>query len=228
LAREGGVRSVLARGARRSNRRFGTTLDLFVEGSAHLHVKAGRELDSLDGFDVVRARPTLGEDLGRFTGAAAVAELVLRFGRDDTDLDLYDTVAGALDALAVADAAHAAATALAGAWRVLGALGFTPSLEQCIECHDAFDADQTVLFSHSAGGALCDGCARVARVGRRLPPEARATLRLWLDAGCVVALGDAEVRAHQRLLREFVQEHLGDDRPLRAFEVWERALWSAA
>jgi DNA repair protein RecO (recombination protein O) len=34
------------------------------------------------------------------------------------------------------------------------------------------------------------------------------------------------VRAHQRLLREFVREHLADDRPLRAFDVWERDDWS--
>ena len=34
---------------------------------------------------------------------------------------------------------------------------------------------------------------------------------------------DARVaRAHQRLLREFLEEHLADGRALRAFAAWER------
>src|SRR5262245_11311442 len=77
--REAGVRSVLARGARRSKGRFGSALDLFAQGSAELHVKHGRELDTLSGFDVTRARPLLAGHLERFSGASAIAELVLRF-----------------------------------------------------------------------------------------------------------------------------------------------------
>src|SRR5690348_8433881 len=81
LTREAGIRSVLARGARRSQRRFGggAALDLYAEGSAELHVKPGRELDTLGGFDLARARPQIAAHLDRFNGAAAVAELALRF-----------------------------------------------------------------------------------------------------------------------------------------------------
>ena len=39
---------------------------------------------------------------------------------------------------------------------------------------------------------------------------------------------DLARRAHQRLLREFLSEHLADGRPLRAYDVWERNGWSAA
>src|SRR6476646_5292847 len=79
VTRDVGVRSVLARGARRSSRRFGTALDLYAQGSAELDVKVGRDLDSLNGFDVQRARPQLAAQLSRFTGASAIAELILRF-----------------------------------------------------------------------------------------------------------------------------------------------------
>ncbi|OYV64365.1 MAG: hypothetical protein B7Z72_13325, partial [Gemmatimonadetes bacterium 21-71-4] len=54
--REGGVRSALARGARRSQRRFGSVLDLFAQGSAQLSTRPGRDLDTLAGFDVVASR----------------------------------------------------------------------------------------------------------------------------------------------------------------------------
>src|SRR5262245_45002865 len=76
--RDAGVRSVLARGARRSSKRFGSALDLFAQGAAQLHTKPGRELDTLAAFDVVRARSELGADLARFMGASTIAELTLR------------------------------------------------------------------------------------------------------------------------------------------------------
>jgi DNA repair protein RecO (recombination protein O) len=33
------------------------------------------------------------------------------------------------------------------------------------------------------------------------------------------------LRAHQRLLREFLEEHLTDGRPLKAYAVWEQERW---
>lgn len=219
---EAGVRSVLARGARRSSRRFGSALDLFAQGSAQLHIKPGRDLDTLGGFDVERARPALALDLGRFAGASMIAELTLRFGRDAADPELFVATAGALDALAAASSVDAPEAALAGAWHIIAALGFAPGLDSCNSCHAPLAPDESVRFSHPAGGALCARCARLAPSGRVIPPAARDALRAW-STGERHSLGeDLEVQAHQRLLREFLREHLTDDRPLPAFEMWER------
>src|SRR5204863_6015785 len=117
--RDAGVRSVLARGARRSKRRFGAALDLFAQGTADLQTKTGRDLDTLSAFDVTRARPQLAEHLGRFTGAGVIAELTLRFARDAADPGLFDAVASALDAIGAAPAERTRDVARAGAWRVL-------------------------------------------------------------------------------------------------------------
>ena len=222
VTREAGVRSVLARGARRSTRRFGSALDLFAQGAAQLHVKPGRDLDTLGGFDVERARPGLAADLARFTGAAVIAELTLRFGRDDADPDLFDATATALDDLAAAATTEAREAALAGAWRIIATLGFAPGVDICSECHAALAPNDAVLFSHPAGGAVCQRCARLAPSGRRLPAGARAALRAWSSGERAPVVDDAELRAHQRLLREFLREHLNDDRPLPAFEMWEQ------
>ena len=219
---DAGLRSVLARGARRSSRRFGSALDLFAQGTAQIHVKAGRDLDTLGAFDVTRARPELGADLGRFAGAAVVAELTLRFARDDADPVLFTSVVSSLDALALAPPGAAREAALAGAWRVIAALGVAPNVDSCSECHASLSADEPALFSHPAGGTLCPRCARLAPSGRVLPAEARAALRAWTMGSRVSLASDGEARAHQRLLREFVREHLSDDRPLTAFEGWER------
>jgi DNA repair protein RecO (recombination protein O) len=202
VTRDGGVRSVLAKGARRSSRRFGSALDLFAQGNAQLYAKPGRDLDTLSGFDVVRSRPLLAADAG-----------------------LFDVVVEALDTLAAASADEALTATLASAWRIVAELGFAPVLDICGQCHDRLADDAIVLFSHRSGGALCQRCGRIAASGRVLPAEARATIRRFLAGDSGEPLGDAATRAHQRLLREFLAEHLTDGRPLRALEMWEEQRW---
>ncbi len=222
VTRDAGVRSVLARGARKSKRRFGSALDLFAHGVAELHIKPGRDLDTLTAFDVTRARSMLAADLARFAGANAIAELILRFAGGDADPELFETASATLDAIAAAPSDRARDATIGGAWRILANLGFAPTIDDCAECHAPVDPAEPAPFSHPAGGMLCGRCGHLARSARTLPPEARTALRDWLG-GADHALGDPNAaRAHQRLLREFVREHLADDRPLRAFDNWEQ------
>ena len=58
-----------------------------------------------------------------------------------------------------------------------------------------------------------------------LPAEARAALRAWAAGARMSLTDDLARRAHQRLLREFLSQHLADGRPLRAYDVWERNSW---
>ena len=223
--REGGLRSALAKGARRSQRRFGSALDLFAQGTVQLSTKPGRDLDTMTGFDIAESRPALALDLGRFAGASTIAELVLYFSSEHADPGLFDAIVSTLDGIAAAPPQRTIDATLAGAWYVIAALGFTPSLDECAECHTPIAADATVVFHHAAGGALCDRCARLTPGGRRMPPEPRAALRAWIGGDRAPDLDPAAARAHQRLLREFLQHHVVDGRPLKAFAVWEGGSW---
>jgi DNA repair protein RecO (recombination protein O) len=238
LTRDGGVQSVLARGARKSRGRYGSALDLFAEGSAQLYVKPNRELHNLSSFELSRARNELAFDIGRFTAASVIAELALRFGGGEANPALYETVADSLDRLSQSSAASTIEDGLAGCWRIISVLGFTPELSSCALCHTPLrDADDTA-FSHAAGGIICPSCSKLAPIGRRIPATARNVIRGWLEEAPVPSIGDEsaharhlaenEGRSHQRLLREFISAHVGDDRPLRAFAVWEHERWSAA
>jgi DNA repair protein RecO (recombination protein O) len=102
-------------------------------------------------------------------------------------------------------------------------LGFAPSLDACVSCHAAISAAASVTFQHRAGGVLCGNCARQAPGARTLPPAARDAIRAWLGRQVPPPLDAPSLRAHQRLLREFLEEHLTDGgRPLRALLAWER------
>lgn len=228
LTREGGVRSAVAKGMRKSGRRFGGAVDLFARGTAHLYTRPGRELDTLAGFEDLRVRLELATDLGRLTGASVLAELVLRFAREsEPDPRLFDAVATGLDSIADASGPDAREAVLASSWRVVAELGFAPSVEACADCHASLGPEEAALFSHPVGGVLCQRCGRIAR-GRVLPPTARRALAAWLGGGRSRISGEGEGRAHQRLLREFLEEHLTDGRPLRAYQAWEREHGDAA
>jgi DNA repair protein RecO (recombination protein O) len=228
VTRDAGMRSGLAKGARKSRRRFGSGLDLFSQGTAFLHTKQGRDLDTLSGFEDVRTRTELASDLERFHGAETIAEIALQFGREGADAELFDAIASAFDAIAAKSTCDPREATLAGAWQIVAALGFGPSLAECAECDSPIGDDEVALFSHSAGGVLCKRCASLTAGGRKLPAEARAAIAAWMAGQRVEPFGDTDARAHQRLLREFLSYHLHDGRPLRAFDFWERASWSAS
>lgn len=226
LTRDAGVVSVLARGARRSRARYGSGLDIYAEGAAEISIKPQRDLHNLNSLEISKSRSGIAHDIGRFTGAAVISELVMRFVGEESGSDLFDVTSHLFDELAEAPAAETIQVAVAGAWRLIAALGLSPALEVCASCHTEIPVESDALFSHRAGGVLCASCGQLVSGARRLPASARATISSWLEVERTIQLTDLEQRAHQRLLREFVQEHLGEDRPLRAFHVWERERWA--
>ncbi len=89
-----GVQSVLARGARRSKSRFGSAVDLFAQGARRAASARRAAICKRSArFDVTHARATIADDLGRFTGASAIAEIVhaIRRGRRLAHLPLRRT-----------------------------------------------------------------------------------------------------------------------------------------
>ena len=223
--REAGVRSVIARGARRPNNRFGSALDLFAQGTAQIVVRGSGDLHTLAGFDVLRARPALAARWDRFAAANALSEIMLRFARDDAQHELYDAYARTLESLETSGDGSAE-VGIAGAWALVAELGFAPSLDACASCGTPLDVNATVKFAHRAGGALCDVCALQHPGSRTIPPDARGAIDAWTNQRSLYPIPHTPaVKSHLRLLREFLHEHIADDRPLRAVAVWEHNDW---
>jgi len=219
--RDAGVVSAIARGAKRPKSRFGQGLDLFTGGVAHLLLHPSRDLHTLVGFDATRARPELAGSLQRFAAAAALAELCIRFGSEDAQGEILGVLEQGLDAIGTSADPEVSTRTLAAAWQLVAELGFAPTLEHCASCHRPIGTDEQVPFGHRIGGALCRTCAPLAPGARSLPAEARRTLQSWISGEADRNLDSASARAHQRLLREFLEEHLADGRALRAWASWE-------
>jgi DNA repair protein RecO (recombination protein O) len=156
LARSHGKVSALARGARRSRRRFGGALSLFVVGEATLRPPRHGELYGLERFDAV-------EDL-----ASRIAEDVIKLGHGSYLLELtrelwptaqpepaaFDLLLAALRALAGGPAAPALLRAYE--LQLLGAVGLAPALDRCVVCGRPPSGPARVNVAR--GGVLCQGC----------------------------------------------------------------------
>jgi DNA repair protein RecO (recombination protein O) len=224
--RDAGLKSVLARGARGSRKRFGSAIGLFAGGTAQISMKDGRDLQTLTSFDVIATRPSLAADYARFLAACALAELMLRFSSTETGHALYESLLSSLDIIGAAESGSVSGAAVASLWHMVAEMGLGASTIYCASCHQTVLLEEDARFNLRAGGILCRSCAQARSGGRLLPARARSSIAAWIDGSVsgVEDLSGADVRAHARLLREFVAEHLADGRELSAFSMWEGAL----
>ena len=220
--RDHGVQSALAKGALRPKSRFGASLQLLSEGTAHLVLHSHRELQLLTAFDVGRVHVGLAASLPGYAAASAMGEVMLRFAPPDPDPDSYDILAASVLALEQAPAGQVEVLGIRLLWLLVSALGFAPALDECVLDGAPVSGSGALPFSTREGGALCAACAARAPASR-LPADARRNLAALLDSDePLPALDARNLAAHRRLLSRFIRYHLGDGAGLPALAFWEQ------
>lgn len=220
LTRTHGVRSAIAKGARRPKSRTGAALEPFAEGEVTLYLKDARSLQTLGGFTLTRSRQDIGRDLLRFGGGALLAEVVIRTGSEESQPALYEHVRRALDRVASAEPAALEGILLAEAWSLIGRLGFAPALDRCLACARELGAEEPSTFDYSAGGVRCRACPG-GEASRPLPSHARGALAAFArgEAAAVDRTG-----AHWQLVDRFLTYHVLEGSPLRSLDFLVQAL----
>lgn len=216
LARDGGRRAALARGARKSHKRFGASLSLFGVGEATLVERPGADLDLLEAFDGARGFAQLGLDMARIAHASYAVELVRELAPPrQPEPELFDLLVLFLD---LTDGAPPRAETLrVFELRLLNLVGLMPRLDGCLRCdEDALDQPGQILDVRQ-GGVVCGACRGA---GPALDGEARRALvegqQLELGAAAGWSLPPAVNAACRDALAAFFAEHLG--RPLKSLE----------
>lgn len=217
--RDLGVQSAIAKGALRPKSRFGTTLQVLAEGTAHLIPSRG-ELATLAAFDANDLHTGLARSVAAFHAASALAELVARFVPPIPQEELFHSFRSGIGMLEVAPEEAVEVIGLAALWRFLAALGFAPALEDC--ARDAASVEPgAVAFSIDEGGVLCARCA-AGHAPIRLASGDREALGFFLDGtGEIPDLDPPHAAAHRRLLSRWVARHLGESE-LPALTLWLR------
>jgi DNA repair protein RecO (recombination protein O) len=175
LGRDTGRLSAMARGARKSTRRFGGGLGLGARGEATLREPPHAELLSLESFEVVDGRSGLGLDLGRTAHAGYATELCDRLCPiRQPEPEVYDWLDGFLTLLE--SRGTSAERVRAFELGLFARLGFGPSLGACVACSRQDLGEEVVRFDAERGGVVCAACAQ--RGALLFPAARRALLRL--------------------------------------------------
>lgn len=198
LAREHGVISAIARGARRSRKRFGAGLGFFNVSSATFARSPRRELFELSSVELRRAFASVAADVAAMAHASYGTEVARELLPAETpEPEVFDLVVELYETLSVAGASPFALRAFE--LRLLSALGLAPVLSRCVGCSRdlPLGAGDGAVLSPSRDGVLCSRCCGEGGEGRKLEPGARALL---LAAAELPLEGAAELSGAEREL----------------------------
>jgi DNA repair protein RecO (recombination protein O) len=228
LTPDSGRLTAIAKGARRSVRRFGGTLDLFN----HLRVQVdfGRKttMARLDQARLIAAFEPLRTDPGRFALGCYLLELFDRLapeGGNRSDMRrLFTFALDALRTISVSEPTSRLRMLLE--LRALDAVGLRPELRDCVRCGESAGRHAQVDFHVADGGAVCGACApRIEGLLRVHLGTLRALeqgLRLGFDRLDRLGMGGQSLDEAQHLISRFQRFHVGVE--LRSERFLDRIL----
>jgi len=214
LTPERGRLAALAKSARKSQRRFPGTLDVFNHLAVELSLRRDGRLALLERARLVDPFLGLRRDPRRYALASYLLELLDRLapeGGAPRDLErLFGFGVGALESLAAATPGPAQRVLLE--LRALEALGLRPELRRCVRCGGEVRG-ASVGFHVADGGAVCAACAPGLE---GVVPAHLGTLRalerglsLPLPQLSRLALDGPALAEAQRLMTRFHRFHVG-------------------
>lgn len=171
LTAEDGRLAAMARGARRSKRRFAGTLDL--GNRVRIQLKSGKgALPVITEVQLEEGHPHVRGDLARITLMAYACELVAALARENhSEPKLFGLLQVALLVLDGASEAPGAVFRWGLESKALSFAGLTPGLRRCMVCERDFEGEGLryspslggVVHAHCGSGAVVDSqwCARV-------------------------------------------------------------------
>ena len=168
----------IAKAAKHSRRRFGGTLQPFVNVRAVFRQRPHTDLAFLVRCELLRSLATFSEDVDRFAAGSYVIELVDRMtvGRD-SGREVYNLLH---EALVLLDQ-HAPIEPVLRAFELhlLASTGYEPALDCCRGCGVALGQADTAFLVVQRGGLTCRRCVPAGELVRPFAPETARVLS-WL------------------------------------------------
>ncbi len=210
FTRDHGLISGLARGLRRSTKRFGGRLDLFT--LVQLQYREGRGLYHLEAADLIDAHLGIRTDLLRIAWASYLSELIQKlFAAEEPHPVAFQVLTRALGYLS--DTRDVDEGALRGAeLALLMDAGYFPELDACVVCRRPVEEGGRFTFVASRGGCVCDACMP-GRGG--IPVENRVCTQLadgahaWPETPSPTGLDSRSLKQAREILGAFVGYHVG-------------------
>jgi DNA repair protein RecO (recombination protein O) len=219
LVPERGRVTAIAKGARRSVKRFGGTLDFFNHLKVQIERRRPSSMSRLDQAQLIHTYVPIRMDPRRFALGCYLLELLDRLAPEGgAPQDMRRLFSFALAALTrLSERSPDATLRVILELRALDALGLRPELSRCVRCGrevpSSAPRDATAGFSVADGGPLCGACAASAQGLVRVHLGTLRSLdgarRMPLDRLDRLVLPPAALVEARQLLGRFQHFHVG-------------------
>ncbi len=147
----------IAKGAKRSKKRFVNKLELFSRLNIVFAANRYSSLVRIDRAKLVNSHPAITGDYQRYAGAILICELLLNWSREnDGDRQLFDLLLWSLEQLANGQPTHK--TIIIFYIRMLGISGYEPQFNGCLSCGMLTPEVAPFSFRPSRNGIICRRC----------------------------------------------------------------------
>ena len=202
----------IAKSAKRSQRRFGSTLEPFSYVNVFFVAKENQGLIRLERCEIIRAFPDIAQDIRKVVYGNYFLELVhmltpeRQAGPDTFDLLLYFiTLLGEND--------FREDLMRLFELRLFSLLGYQPRFSECVACNRVFDLDEKYAFSIKRGGIVCSRCRPQLN---DLLPLSLGTIRVFQQAQNLallklnrIFLSQAAHEEGKLIFGKFLEYHIG-------------------
>ena len=236
LTQDWGKVTGIAKGAKRSRRRFVNVLEPFSHVTLRFRPSRSDELVFILGCELIRAFRRPSQDLQRFALASYLVELtdVMVAGRE-AGQEIYLLLLHTLTAL---EEASSLPTLFLSAFelRLLVEVGYAPNMSDCQLCGTEISEiaketthktkrEHRLIFSPGLGGLVCAQCASRAGATFRISAETLNLFQTWLSNHDILAslptLSPQASQETRSLVSRLLTQHL--PRPLKSLAFLEQA-----
>lgn len=218
----GRIRAV-AKGSKRSRRRFGGLLAPFLLLEVECFETQQREWVRVDSCSLLRSYPRISEDLERLVLGCCLLEVVERVVPEgQEEQSFFDLLTQGFDWLQ--GQRETGPVLAAFLLKTLTGIGVQPQFALCVRCRRRLQPWGQFGFSMPQGGVVCGNCVRSVPVTRRVSADTLSMLQAWLprplDGASYEKDPPVSVREAEDLLAAFLAYHTGKE--LRSLRVLRR------
>jgi DNA repair protein RecO (recombination protein O) len=204
----------IAKGARRSRKRFANTLEPFTLSTFLFSSRGDAQLSFLESADVIDHYPAIRADLEKTLLASYLVDLTDQFTLEGkASSNLFELIR---DFLKLIDEAQASDGLMRFfEMRLLKHSGYEPVLDRCTVCHKPLDELSVCRFSFRSGGIHCHSCYNGSSDSLPVSLGAVKTLLLGKEMDLPklqrLSLSPQSAEECRRLLTGFIRHLLGKE-----------------
>ncbi len=168
----------IAKGAKKSKKRFGNSLELFSHSNLFFFEKENLGLARINNCNMIETYARIQKDIKKVACGSYFLELIDGLmGEREKNAAVFSLLADSLSLINCQDLG----TGIARIFeiRVLSLLGYQPQLERCLVCGQMLSNKERFWFSPLRGGIVCNTCS--TNLGK-LSPTSTGTLRMLILA----------------------------------------------